>query len=146
MLERGRAKGLLLWMCLHNSTWHGHNESVIPALFTNSALFIWLPGLPGITVGWFSWKPKGVIRYHGVAQILLKWDQRKTGKTYLWLKKIIGRFKFLSALFILELYKAEVAAAAAAKSIQSYLTLCDAIPGILQARTLEWVAISFSNA
>ena len=54
----------------------------------------------------------------------------------------------MSALFILELYKAEVAAAAAAaaKSIQSYLTLCDAIPGILQARTLEWVAISFSNA
>ena len=48
-----------------------------------------------------------------------------------------------------------VAAAAAAKSIQSCPTLCDpidgsppgsAIPGILQARTLEWVAISFSNA
>ena len=47
------------------------------------------------------------------------------------------------------------AAAAAAKSLQSCLTLCDpingsppgpAVPGILQARTLEWVAISFSNA
>ena len=47
------------------------------------------------------------------------------------------------------------AAAAAAKSIQSCLTLCDpidgsppgpAVPGILQARTLEWVAISSSNA
>ena len=47
------------------------------------------------------------------------------------------------------------AAAAAAKSLQSYPTLCDpidgspsgsAVPGILQARTLEWVAISFSNA
>ena len=46
-------------------------------------------------------------------------------------------------------------AAAAAKSLQSCLTLCDLIdgsppgspvPGILQARTLEWVAISFSNA
>ena len=42
--------------------------------------------------------------------------------------------------------------AAAAKSHQSCLTLCDPIdgsppvPGILQARTLEWVAISFSNA
>ena len=44
---------------------------------------------------------------------------------------------------------------AAAKSLQSCLTLCDpldssppgsAFPGILQARTLEWVAISFSNA
>ena len=47
------------------------------------------------------------------------------------------------------------AAAAAAKSLQSCLTLCDPIdgsppgspvPGILQARTLEWVAISFPNA
>ena len=46
-------------------------------------------------------------------------------------------------------------AAAAAKSFQSCPTLCDPIdgsppgspiPGILQARTLEWVAISFSNA
>ena len=44
---------------------------------------------------------------------------------------------------------------AAAKSLQSCATLCDPIdgsppgspvPGILQARTLEWVAISFSNA
>ena len=47
------------------------------------------------------------------------------------------------------------AAVAAAKSPQSCLTLCDPIdgsppgspiPGILQARILEWVAISFSNA
>ena len=37
-------------------------------------------------------------------------------------------------------------AAAAAKSLQSCPTLCDPIPGILQARTMEWVAISFSNA
>ena len=41
-------------------------------------------------------------------------------------------------------------AAAAAKSLQLCPTLCDPIespvPGILQARTLEWVAISFSNA
>ena len=46
-------------------------------------------------------------------------------------------------------------AAAAARSLQSCLTLCDpidsippgfSIPGILQARILEWVAISFSNA
>ena len=45
--------------------------------------------------------------------------------------------------------------AAAAKSLQSCPTLCDPIdssppgspgPGILQARILEWVAISFSNA
>ena len=37
-------------------------------------------------------------------------------------------------------------AAAAAKSLQPCPILCDPIPGILQARTLEWVAISFSNA
>jgi len=45
--------------------------------------------------------------------------------------------------------------AAAAKSLQACPTLCDSIggsppssrvPGILQARTLEWVAIFFSNA
>ena len=50
--------------------------------------------------------------------------------------------------------KAKDAAAAAAKSLQSCPTPCDpidgsppgsAIPGILQARALEWVAISFSN-
>ena len=39
-----------------------------------------------------------------------------------------------------------MAATAAAKSLQSCLTLCSPVPGILQARTLEWVAISFSNA
>ena len=48
-----------------------------------------------------------------------------------------------------------VSAAAAAKSLQSCPTLCDpidgsppgsAVPGILQARTLEWLAISFSSA
>ena len=47
------------------------------------------------------------------------------------------------------------ATAAAAKSLQSCPTLCDPIdggppgspvPGVLQARTLEWVAVSFSNA
>ena len=66
-------------------------------------------------------------------------------------------------LYKLDLGKAEEpeiklptsAAAAAAKSRQSCPTLCDptdssppgsAVPGILQARILEWVAISFSNA
>ena len=53
------------------------------------------------------------------------------------------------------MFLAIAAAAAAAKLLQSCPTLCDpidgsppgsAVPGILQARTLEWVAISFSNA
>ena len=52
-------------------------------------------------------------------------------------------------------YMFVAATAAAAKSLQLCPTLCDPvdgslpgspIPGILQARTLEWVAISFSNA
>ena len=56
---------------------------------------------------------------------------------------------------VMVLFLNREAAAAAAKSIQSCPTLCDPIdgsppgspvPGILQARTLEWVAISFSNA
>ena len=57
--------------------------------------------------------------------------------------------KTTTKLFCVEMHTA------AAKSLQSCPTLCDPIdgsppvspvPGILQARTLEWVAISFSNA
>ena len=70
--------------------------------------------------------------------------------------------RFLEKLNFLRLNQEEIetinksiAAAAAAKSLQLCPTLCDPInssppgspvPGILQARTLEWVAISFSNA
>ena len=70
------------------------------------------------------------------------------------------RLNLLSSLFLNYYYYDcyyyyTTAAAAAAKSLQSCLTLCNPIdgsppgspvPGILQARTLEWVAISFSNA
>ena len=61
----------------------------------------------------------------------------------------------LHSRFKAVIYNVMYAAAAAAKSLQSCLTLCDPrdgsppgspVPGILQARTLEWVAISFSNA
>ena len=57
--------------------------------------------------------------------------------------------------FSMSLHYYQYAATAAAKSFQSCLTLCDpidgrppdfSVPGILQERTLEWVAISFSNA
>ena len=80
----------------------------------------------------------------------------------------IGLFVFLvlscmSCLYILEINPLSVVSfaiifshsAAAAKLLQSCPTLCNPIdssrpgspvPGILQARTLEWVAISFSNA
>ena len=62
-------------------------------------------------------------------------------------------FTSLSEPYVLKQIPA-AAAAAAAKSLQSCLTLCDpidgrppgsSVPGILQARTLEWVAISFSK-
>ena len=64
-------------------------------------------------------------------------------------------FPSLEKTLMLGKTEGEVAAAAAAKSLQSCPTLCDPIdgsppgfpvPGILQARTLEWVAISFSVA
>ena len=86
-----------------------------------------------------------------------------TGKTVaLTRQTFVGKvmsllFNVLSRLVIAFLPRRSVsaAAAAAAKLLQSCPTLCDptdgsppgsAVPGILQARTLEWVAISFSNA
>ena len=63
--------------------------------------------------------------------------------------------KLIGKIFKWGTSSAAAAAAAAAKSLQSCPTLCDPIdgsppgspiPGILQTRRLEWVAISFSNA
>ena len=65
-----------------------------------------------------------------------------------------GLFQFLKNLIPSSLKTLAPSSAAAAKSLQSCPTLCDPIdsspagspvPGILQARTLEWVAISFSS-
>ena len=62
---------------------------------------------------------------------------------------------FLNPQVSADLLICPLKAAAAAESLQSCPTLCDPIdgsqpgcpvPGILQARALEWVAISFSNA
>ena len=85
--------------------------------------------------------------------------KREGTDVYLWLihANVSQKIKFCKAI-ILQLKNNEMfaaAPAAAAKSLQSCPTLCDPIdgsppgspvPGILQARTLEWVAISFSNA
>ena len=82
---------------------------------------------------------------HGVAKSrtrLSNWTEEKE----------ICHFFHFSSFYLL---RESIPAAAAAKSLQSCLTLWDPIdgsppgfpvPGILQARTLEWVAISFSNA
>ena len=71
---------------------------------------------------------------------------------------IKGNLTYIINLFVLQLVSTSIkkeTAAAAAKSLQSCPTVCDPIDssppgslfsGILQARTLEWVAISFSNA
>ena len=73
-----------------------------------------------------------------------------TGKTI-----ALTRRTFVDKVMSLLFNMLSAAAAAAAKSLQSCPTLCNPIdgsppgfpiPGILQARTLEWVAISFSNA
>ncbi|XDA87296.1 hypothetical protein R6Z07F_016994 [Ovis aries] len=74
---------------------------------------------------------------------------------------ILGQLPLQSSLLAVIIFNLpetthfSTAAAAAAKSLQSCPTLCDpidssppgfSVPGILQARTLAWVAISFSNA
>ena len=67
----------------------------------------------------------------------------------------VGKLDPEAALLAREDISAAAAAAAAAKLRQSCPTLCNpidgspagsSVPGILQARILEWVAISFSNA
>ena len=112
--------------------------------------------LLGLT-SWISLQPKGLSRvfsnttvqkhqFLGAQLSLLLHPYMTTEKTIaLTRQNFVG--KVMSLLFNM--------LSAAAKSLQSCLTLCDprdgsptgsAIPGILQARTLEWVAISFSNA
>ena len=68
---------------------------------------------------------------------------------------VVRAMVFPVVMYGCESWTIKKAAAAVAKSLQSCPTLCDPIdgspqgspvPGILQARTLEWVAISFSGA
>ena len=75
--------------------------------------------------------------------------------TKLYSVTILSEYHALCALSALSVRGFSGGGGAAAKSLQSCPTLCDPIggsppgspiPGILQARTLEWVAISFSNA
>ena len=92
------------------------------------------------------------------SRLLNKDCYKKQGKTLHNNQEFNLRRKYSSFLCIQHrstpIYKAN-AAAAAARLLQSCPTLCDPIdsspsgspvPGILQARTLEWVSISFSNA
>ena len=84
----------------------------------------------------------------------LGWDNRTFLNSFLVPEKVCAALESIEILHYFYFWKL-LAAAAAAKSLQSCPTLCDPwdgsppgspVPGILQARTLEWVAISFSNA
>ena len=78
--------------------------------------------------------------------------------TLIWFVNIIQEFLIVCAYKMLlncVVVNSRVCFQFAAKSLQSCPTLCDprdgsppasSVPGILQARTLEWVSISFSNA
>ena len=78
-------------------------------------------------------------------EVFWKEGLASVAQTWLSVVHVLASYMLLLLLLLL----------AAAKSRQSCPTLCDpidgsppgsAVPGILQARTLEWVAISFSNA
>ena len=83
------------------------------------------------------------LRFAAFFSVANMWKQPKCPSVNEWIQKCGTHTQWSTA------------AAAAAKSLPSCLTLCDptdsspldsSVPGILQARILEWVAISFSNA
>ena len=90
-----------------------------------------------------------ILRRSAFFIVQLSYPYMTTGKTIALIRQtFIGKIMSLLCNML-------SAAAAAAKSLQLCSTLCDpidgsppgsSVPGILQARTLEWVAISFSNA
>ena len=89
-------------------------------------------------------------------EFLFLTESPRNASTLLSLRKFLFEVMKCSTIDVVMIAKlCKYIAAAAAKSLQSCPTLCDPrdgsppgypVPGILQARTLEWVAISFSNA
>ena len=120
--------------------------------FTASSLRIWnsSTGIPSPPLALFAViLPKAHLTSHS------RMSGSRWGITPLWLSGLWRSFLYSSSVYSchLSLISSASVAAAAAKLLQSYPTLCDPIdrsppgstfPGILQARTLEWVAISFS--
>ena len=118
--------------------------SLVPLFFSKSSLYIWKflvhvllkPGLENFEHYFASvWDE---------CSCGIVWTFGRSRFTYCWSLS----WKILSITLL-------ACAAAASKLLQSWPTLCDPIdgsppgspvPGILQARTLEWVSISFSNA
>ena len=100
-------------------------------------------GLVSLRIDWFD-----LLAFQGSLKSLLQHHSLKVSILQ------CSDFFYCPALTSIHDYWKDHAAAAAAKSLQLCPTLCDPIdgsppgspvPGILQARTLEWVAISFSN-
>ena len=93
----------------------------------------------------------GIFTQADMTKVNISWSERysNSGEINGTARRVVKAVGLLSVSHI------SAAAAAAAKLLQSCPTLCNPIdrsppgspvPGILQARTLEWVAISFSNA
>ena len=104
----------------------------------------------GVFSEWLKWKHARGKHTWAVDGRSRQWDARARGHRA---SRFLVSTSTLGIVYIPT--QGVAAAAAAAKSLQSCPTLCDPIdgsppgspiPGILQARTLEWVAISFSNA
>ena len=132
--------------------------------------FIWLGGKITDMVSEFSFKPRfctsqscGEAKNFGTSALrnieyvsqLLNYCLTAPKSPFYTLLSDAGDGTLQTTFLLCQRLTTAPAAAAAAKSLQSCLTLCDPIdgsppgspvPGILQARTLEWVAISFSNA
>ena len=92
------------------------------------------------SLGWEDPLEKGMATHSSILAWRLPWAEEPDG---------------LRPMRLQSQTQLKLLAAAAAKSRQSCPTLCNpingsppgsSVPGILQARTLEWVAISFSNA
>ena len=107
---------------------------------------------------WWTGRP-GVLRFMGSQRVGHNWATELSWTDWITLQYCIGFAIHQHESVLLRLCSSNFTkikrAYAAAKSLQSCPTLCDPIdcsppgfpvPGILQARTLEWVAISFSNA
>ena len=118
-------------------------------------IHLWRPAHPKSykAAGWNlpATEKSGMSWYNRLAAEFLLWEiiSGFAPKTFSWLDDItLSRVTCFT-------WKATNSAAAAAKSLQSCPTLCDPtdgsppgspVPETLQARTLEWIAISFSNA
>ena len=105
-------------------------------------------------LGWSLYKYQEISKQKNVGEVVGKLNSLHTvGGNVKWCSHYGKQYRGFSKNE--KIYNSCTAAAAAAKLLQSCPTLCDPIdgsppgsriPGILQARTLEWVAISFSNA